>query len=360
MKKKCDQRPMYIGELPPPMGGVTVKNELLINSVFSELNPEIINIYTYTRAVWKLPLLFLKLLKANKNEQIIYIGSGSLKRFELLLWLINFIGGEKFLSRVNTFVMGGMFTEYLKEHKKCLKYTKKTGNIFYELHRMEKESVQLGIKNNVYFPNCRDGSFKRIPHDMHSDKPIRLLHFSTVNREKGVPELLKMSKILDREGILFNLDIFGEIAKDYEDEFRREIQEAPNTHYLGVKRCSDKELYNLISSYDVFLLATHWRGESCVGVLVESKVSGIPAIVTDWKYNSEVVRNGEEGIVVEFGSVDEVGERFANAVIELYCNVDRYRKLSNGASASVERYDFNVYLPKIKKIVEDQLYGVVE
>ena len=357
MNDKNIQRPVYIGELPPPMGGVTVKNELLINSVFSELHPEIINIYTYTRAVWKLPLLFIKLLEVNKNKQIVYIGSGSLERYEMLLWLINLIGGEKFLSRVNTFVMGGIFTEYLRKHKRCLKYIKKTGNIFYELHKMENESEQLGTKNNVYFPNCRDGNFKKEPHDLCAGKPIRLLHFSTVNREKGVPELLKMAKKLDKQGIPFILDIYGEIAKNYEDEFRREIQEAPNTYYRGVKRCGNEELYNLISSYDVFLLATHWRGESCVGVLVESKVSGIPAIVTNWRYNSEVIRNRAEGIVVQSGAVDEVSQRFADAVAELYDDADYYRKLSRGASDSVERYDFNVYLPQIKRIVENQLHN---
>lgn len=355
MKKNYKNIPVYIGELPPPMGGVTIKNGLLLNLIFNEYNPIIINIYTYARALWKLPGLFIKLCKINRNRQLVYIGSGSYKRYEMLLWLINMIGGEEFLSRVNTFVMGGMFNEYLEEHKRCLNYVQKTGNVFYELHNMENQGRELGVKNSMYFPNCRDARYKKEPHSLNPEKAIRLIHFSTVSREKGVPEILKMAEILSREGTPFTLDIYGEIAEDYEEEFRSRVNALPNTYYCGVKRCGNKELYELLSGYDVFLLATNWQGEGCVGALVESKVAGIPAIVTDWRYNSEVVRDSEEGIVVSANSMEELSEKFANSVNRLYSDGRYYAVLSKGASKSVERYDFNIYLPQIRRIIDKQL-----
>lgn len=355
MKKDYRKIPVFLGELPPPMGGVTVKNELLVNTIFRELDAEVIDIYTYTRELWKLPKLFIKLVKIKQRGQKIYIGSGSHKRYAMLLWLINCVGGKRFLSSTNTFVMGGLFVDFLKQNPGCLNYVKKTGYIFYELHKMENESKELGIDNNIYFPNCRDGMLKKPVHKISDDKPIRLIHFSTVNREKGVPHLLEMAKILDAQGISFELDIYGEISKDYKAEFVSIIDSIPSTRYRGVKRCSNEELYNLLSSYDIFLLATRWVGESCVGVLVESKIAGIPAIVTDWRYNSEVVQNEKEGLVVSSENEEIISKEFADAVIRLKNNSDLYSLLSTGASESVERYDFNIYLPKIKDIIRKQL-----
>ena len=355
MIKNYCKIPVYIGELPPPMGGVTVKNELLINSIFTELNAEVIDIYTYTRALWKLPDLFIKLIKIKLRGQRIYIGSGSLERYDMLLWLINLIGGEKFLSKVNTFVMGGMFVEFLKENSRCLENVRKTGNVFYELHKMELESKELGVNNSIYFPNCRDGKLKQPVHKLTEDKPIKLIHFSTVNREKGVPQLLEMVRKLAKQNVSFKLDIYGEIATDYKEEFMYQIDSVPNTKYCGVKRCSNKELYELLSSYDIFLLATRWKGESCVGVLVESKVAGIPAIVTDWRYNSEVIQNEKEGLVVSCKDDETISNEFAKAVLRLKNDSAFYNKLSIGASESVGRYDFNTYLPMMKNIIHEQI-----
>lgn len=356
MNKDYSKIPVYIGEMPPPMGGVTVKNELLINLIFKDFNAEVIDIYTYTRALWKLPGLLVKLIKIKKRKQQIYIGSGSLERYNMLLWLINLLGGEKFLSKVNTFVMGGMFVDFLKENQRCLNNVKKTGNVFYELHKMENESKALGIEKNRYFPNCRDGSFIKNVHDISASGPIRLIHFSMVSREKGVPQLLEMARKLQAQSIDYILDIYGELDVEYKDEFLSQIDDIPNTKYCGVKRCSSEELYDLLSSYDVFLLATRWMGESCVGALVESKVAGIPAIVTDWRYNSEIVQNEKEGLVVGCKNDETIIDEFAKAVVKMKSDRELYKKLSVGARESVGRYDFNVYLPKVKAIIEAQLY----
>lgn len=44
------------------------------------------------------------------------------------------------------------------------------------------------------------------------------------------------------------------------------------------------------------LLPSKWSGEGVPGALVESKMAGIAAIVSDWNFNAEIVKNDSEGI----------------------------------------------------------------
>lgn len=69
-------------------------------------------------------------------------------------------------------------------------------------------------------------------------------------------------------------------------------------------------LYEKLNEYDVLLLPAKWKGESCVGVLIKAKMSGFPSIISDFKYNIEIVSDGKEGFVVG----NNLAEGFADAV----------------------------------------------
>lgn len=52
------------------------------------------------------------------------------------------------------------------------------------------------------------------------------------------------------------------------------------------------DVYEELNNYDIMLLPTRWEGEGVSGALIESKMAGITAIVSDWHVNSETVRDG--------------------------------------------------------------------
>ena len=69
------------------------------------------------------------------------------------------------------------------------------------------------------------------------------------------------------------------------------------------------------------------------GALVESKMAGIAAIVSDWNFNAEIVKNDSEGIVLK--------EKLSNVLNKI--NSQKMMELKVGAFESRKRYDIETY-----------------
>ena len=102
-------------------------------------------------------------------------------------------------------------------------------------------------------------------------------------------------------------------------------------------------MYTLLNQYDLLLLPTRWKAEGVPGVLVEGKIAGLPAIVSDWKYNSEIVEHGVRGMVLERLDGD--------AMLQALQCIDKDRelltRLKQGALRSAEEYMVDHYVDDI-------------
>ena len=125
--------------------------------------------------------------------------------------------------------------------------------------------------------------------------------------------------------------------------FKASVDDLPNCEYRGVFRGSQNAGYRLLAGYDVLLFPSTWVHEGVAGTLIESKVVGLPAVVFDNNFNEEVVRDKEEGLVVEVR--DE--EAFVHAVDALKKDRERLRLLSEGAYLSADRYFLDGYFDRV-------------
>lgn len=341
---------LYIGEFPPPFGGVTTKNQFIKDCIFdNDANKvEWINLYDYKKQPLKLAFLLKSLIVAKHEQKAICIGVGKKSRVETILSAIKFIGGSDMLSHTYIFVMASTLYEYCKENEHMLNLIKSCKCLYIELQSMINEINTLGVTNTGLLPNCREGNKACKPHKIHKKK-IKLVFFSMVRREKGVPYLFEMAERLNNTNVPFELDIYGEINKDYKAEFGCSLQKSVGVNYKGVFDIRKDDLYGKLNEYDLLLLPTEWKGESCVGILVESKMAGIPAIVSNHKYNSEIVLNNIEGIVVD----GNLASGFANAVEQFANNSTFYDEIAENAFKSRKRYEFETY----KKMVRNEIYG---
>ena len=97
--------------------------------------------------------------------------------------------------------------------------------------------------------------------------------------------ILQAARILPQ--VLFHF--YGEIKKDYEQDFYAAVREVGNVVYHGVFSGSADAVYQELGQYDVLLLPTRWKAEGLPGILVEAKISGLPAVVSDHNFNREIV-----------------------------------------------------------------------
>lgn len=331
----------YIGSFPPPFGGVTVKNDIW----FKELK-KVINIVKIEYS--KNPiLLFLFLFKFLYCKGFA-IGIGGSNTRILFSKLLTKYFPKKMKNSI-IFIMGGNFANCIQENKSLVKIFIGYKAVFVELDSMRKELDQLGLNNVYYIPNCRKRPYGN--YDIReSESRLRCLIFSMIFPEKGIDIVLEVSKVMP------NVDFFfwGEIKKEYQNTFLKQIEQCDNCSYCGVYKHEDQEVYALYSQYDLLLFPTRWKFEGMPGTLIESKIAGIPAIVSPHAHNVELVEHMYDGIVMESNDVKGLAD-----AIEL---LDKDRTLlskmkKNAYNGSkkyfIDRYTYDV----IDKISEKERKG---
>jgi glycosyltransferase involved in cell wall biosynthesis len=98
-------------------------------------------------------------------------------------------------------------------------------------------------------------------------------------------------------------DIYGEIK---DEELRVKLSEIvgknPQISYKGV--LSSSNCLAILSSYFCMLFPTFYKGEGTPHTIIESFMAGLPIIVSDWAYNSELVENKKTGLIFDLNTDD--------------------------------------------------------
>lgn len=334
---------LYIGEFPPPMGGVTVKNELIKNKIYNADDMDFFDLYSCKRNPLNLLRLILKIICV---KGMVILGVGSNKRLERLMQIIKKTRGSKKLNQCSIIMMGSTLQNYAKQNVQMVSLLRDVKAIFTESRLINADFQSLGIKNTHYFPNCRV-----LSHTDYSGKTIdvsgvlKLVFFSRICKEKGAHYLFEVVDKLNEAGISVQLDYYGVIASEYKNEFESDLKRTKNISYRGIFDASKEDVYQKLNEYDLLLFPTTWIGEGIPGILVESKIAGIPAIVTEHNYNCEVIHADKEGIVV---SKEDIVQSFTEAIIKIHRMPEMYEKLARGAWESRSRYDIKEYRTELR------------
>lgn len=337
---------LYIGEFPPPIGGVTVKNNLMRTQVFYDCDIEFFDLYRCKRNSLTILVLVSKIVRVRGS---IVLGIGSNVRLKTLLQMIKLLRGTRMLGRCSIVMMGSTLQNYTRSDTKAADLVRKSNSIFTESLSINEEFAQQNIVHTQFFPNCRvlpskEYCGKRIDYE----RGLKLVFFSKVCKEKGAHVLFEVLAKLDEIGIPVQLDYYGVIAPEYQKEFEESLRQLDHVSYKGVFDSQMEDVYEKLSEYDILLFPTAWKGEGVPGILVESKIAGIPAIVTRHNYNSEIVVDTKEGIVVD---KENMVENYVAAILELYNNPDHYADLARGAWESRVRYDIACYKDRLISIL---------
>ena len=102
----------------------------------------------------------------------------------------------------------------------------------------------------------------------------------------------------------------------------------------------------IVSTYDVMLLPTHYYTEGLPGSVLDAYMSGIPIIVSKWKHAEEFVEDKKTGFIIPF----ENGINELKSVIDiLYENPMMLSKMKKNAYKASFKYTSNAAWNIIKK-----------
>ena len=336
----------YVGGFPPPFGGVTIKNKNLFAALSERLPIKKIDFKKVKRGNFREVFRMVRAFMDRKAVFAIGIaGRGNRRTLCKLLYKFN----RKAMERSVLFLMGGSAADDFKD-KEYREHTQHFRKVYAETAGMVKKMEEYGMKNAACYPNCR---FK--PEKAYSpastDGMLRCVFFSIVRPEKGVNIILEAAKLLPN----VRIDFYGPVDDAYKEEYFKKIDLIPTVRYRDVFSGSPEEVYAKLNEYNVVLLPTHWKAEGVPGILVEAKIACVPAIVSDYRFNSEIVHDGVDGYVLK----DYAPQTLADAITRLDEDRALLAEMSESARKDAEHYYIENLMDEITGIlIETDMPGV--
>lgn len=316
------------------LDGQTIKTIIFTEELerfFGKDNVERINTFCWKKNPFK---LFLKSILAvlNCKNVLFFTDQGGIKVFPWLLTISNIFGKCK----IHYVVIGGWLPEFMKKHGILRFFTKKLDYIYVETSTMKKSLDEQGFGNVYIVPNCKELDILERQELVYNEcEPFRLCTFSRVMREKGIEDAAKaVTKINEKYGkIIYTLDIYGQVDPEQTEWFEELKKNFPE--YIQYKGCApfDKSV-EILKNYFALLFPTYYESEGFAGTLLDAFASGLPVIASNWKYNSEIVKEGTTGTLYNLEEDDGLFEKLNY----LYKNTDVREKMRINCLQEAEKY----------------------
>ena len=262
-----------------------------------------------------LKLIFLVLI----SKRIFLLpGENNLNKFFTFLIFVKKIFNKELIL----VAIGGWLHEYIIRKKSSIKNFKFVDNYLVESEFMKHQLDQLELKNVNVFPNFRIHNFTP---EIKENEVFKIVFCARICKEKGFLYLFKLAEYYMRNENKFDKKIlihfYGPIDSKDEKEFKSYISEFSFVEYKGIIQPSN--VFNVLSQYDVNILPTKYEGEGFPGTIIDSYISSIPVIVSNWKYLPEFVDNNSSGYIFELDDFDG----FVCLVLNLTNDVSLLNKL---------------------------------
>ena len=291
----------------------------------------VVNTWRWKRNPLRLLFRLVNTFLGCKNV-IMLPASNGIRIFAPLCFVLKKITGRP----VHYVVIGGWLAELLKRRPFMKRFIASYDGVYVETKDMVKKLERLGVTNGVYLPNFRKLSDEDpVYRDFSAKLPLKVCIYSRVVREKGIEDGIQIVRQANQtEGkMVFQLDIYGKIHREYELEFRRLMEENRDiAEYKGVKEANEGE--ETLKPYFALLFPTYYSGEGFAGTVLDAFAASIPVVANDWKYIREMVQDGENGLIYPFRDVMSA----AAALCRLKHDENLYRYIQEGCRKSAMMY----------------------
>lgn len=350
MNQAKELKILYFIQLPPPVHGVSIINKLIYQS-------------QYINNGFKTHLLEIRF--SNKINQLRRLNfSKIIQFFRLIIRLIKSIrsiqpdliyfslmpvGKGLFRDLFFVFVIKWYrITPVYHLHNKGIARNSNMW-IMERLYRFvfnDSYIIHLSQKlyeNEIMNLKLRNTRYRIIPNGIHIREDIKverqfqginLLYLSNLFPQKGIFNLLRIYKIIERRFPDIKLSVVGGFPyRKTQKQVTRLIKESNLENKVilkGPKYGKNKALeYN---NADIFVFPTSFSQECFPLVILEAMQAGLPIIASDEGAISEIIEDGINGIVVKDWTIKSFSEKLAelilNSELQMNLGVNAKRKFS--------------------------------
>lgn len=147
--------------------------------------------------------------------------------------------------------------------------------------------------------------FAPTPHDTAG--PVRVVLATRMLFTKGIAEFVEAAQILRARGANVQMILVGEPDPANLGSVPLETLQRWHDEGAIVYRGRSEEMPAVFAEADIVALPTYY-GEGLPKVLIEAAACGLPIVTTDWPGCREVVRDGENGLLVPIRDPEKLAD----------------------------------------------------
>lgn len=280
------------------LDGQTVKTKILTDALcdyFGKQDVWQVDTHKWKKHPFKFAFQVMSMVWKAENVLILPAHKG----LRVIVPLLSAARGLRPGCKLHYCVIGGWLPQIIKTQKTLKKQLNTFDGIYVETKTMKKALEEQGFANIHVMPNCKKLTVLS-PDELVYDhqEPYKLCTFSRVIKEKGIEDAVKAVNAANAYfgRTAYILDIFGQIDPGQKIWFE-ELQSSfsKDIRYGGIVPF-DKSV-DILKDYFALLFPTYYDGEGFAGTLLDAMASGVPVIASDWKYNSELIKEGRTGVL---------------------------------------------------------------
>lgn len=289
--------------------GQTIKTKILLEELIRIYPEATYNIVDSYKCKSKIISYIVNVIKTIKNSDVIFIllSSNGIKITFPIISLVNKIYNKPILHDV----IGGRLDVIAKKNPLILKSIKNFYINMVESQNLANKLKYIGVDNVEVVPNFkRIESISEYELKNNIDEPFKFCTFSRVSKSKGIGEAITSIKQINAEEGYCKvcLDIYGPIESEYEEEFNLILQNTDESiSYKGCVNYNDS--VDILKNYSALLFPTTFYGEGFPGTLIDAFSAGLPVIATDWHCNSEIIDDGENGLLYPASKPEQLTDK---------------------------------------------------
>lgn len=244
--------------------------------------------------------------------------------------------------------IGNSITKLKDINKKSYNTAIKLRKILVQTQYMKKQLMIQEYHNIKVFPNYRIFLNNNIENKF---KKNYYIFCSRICKEKGIEICIESIKKLNKEKKdIYYLDIYGPIEKGYAERFNKLCSGCDQINYKGIIEPSN--VVNVLKKYYCLIFPTYYEGEGFPGIILESFLAGTPVIASNWKSNSEIVKNNINGLLMDKISSDNLYSKIEEFSQKKDEEIARIRlRAKKEAEQFTEDKVFPILLNELEKII---------
>lgn len=257
-----------------------------------------------------------------------------------------------FKSKLIYIVIGGFLPDFLKKNPSYVKILNKYEVLFVQTPNLKKDLSRLEIEHIEMMTNFKLQPIrKREDIQLNENDCVKLCVLSRLTKDKGIEDAIEAVKLANSllDAPKIHLDLYGIVPECYQENFNEIIKDNKEiVTYKGVANYN--QTASVLTNYFVLLFPTYFHGEGFAGCLIDAFFAGIPVIATDWLYNKDVIKDGENGILVPIKNPQKIAE----AIIKLYQDRQLAKKISLNNIEKAEDYKVDIVLESLYSHLDSQ------